>query len=140
MPPASRASSLVGLDRPLWLAALPLAALPLILYWLRPRRWVPAQAGWGLGATANANRWKYHRLLLAAMHGLSALLTILALAGPTWPNFAFLEPAPRGHTWAVVLDCSGSMATVDQGHSASRLARLAAALCDTLAKRPLALS
>ena len=137
MPTASLASSLIGVDQPLWLAALPLAALPLILYWLRPRRWVPAQAGWGLGAIANASRWKYHRLLLAAMHALSALLIILALAGPTWPNIAFLEPAPRGHTWAVVLDCSGSMATVDQGHSTSRLARLAAALGDSLARRPL---
>lgn len=136
MPTASPASFLIGFEHALWLAALPLAALPFLLEWLKPRTWRPAPAGWGIETGLDFVSRKYNRFFKAALQSLAAIFLVLALAGPKWPVLGLLQPATKGHRWAVVLDCSGSMGQVDPGSSESRLKRLTTALAQAVARRP----
>ncbi len=123
-------------QQPLWLAFFPLAALPLLLLRFQPHRFKPLPSGWGLDkAHFNLNSFslRWWRAFLASM---ALACMIVVLSRPAFPRIAFLEMTPRGHHRVIVVDCSGSMAQVDQGHYDSRLKRLTSALNREIQSRP----
>lgn len=60
----------------------------------------------------------------------------IALASPRIPPLDRLGGWKSGHQWAVIIDCSGSMAQIDPGQSESRLKRLTQSLENTIRNRP----
>ncbi|MFM7131929.1 MAG: VWA domain-containing protein, partial [bacterium] len=60
----------------------------------------------------------------------------MALARPIIPKVAFLEMMPKGHHFAMIIDCSGSMAQIDPGQSNSRLSRLSKAIRNEMQSHP----
>lgn len=112
------------LQRPEWLAILPLALLPLAVEALRPVARAAVPAGWGMDRPAG-RRFCFDRWLVPTLLAAGLFFAVLGLAGPIRPVFAAFQPPLRGHFWSVVLDCSGSMSIVDPGRQASRLRVLA---------------
>ncbi|MFM7316147.1 MAG: vWA domain-containing protein, partial [bacterium] len=127
---------LIAFQQPLWLVCLPLAGLPIWLFWLQPVKFRPVPAGWGIkpdyfiSRTISLRKW---RAILAA---LSLFSMIMALARPIIPKVAFLEMMPMGHHFAIIIDCSGSMAQIDPAQSNSRLSRLSKAIRHEMQSHP----
>ncbi len=125
-----------SLAHPEWLALLPLALLPFVRERLRPIFPGVVAAGWQAEPERFPVLSRTRRWLVPALLSAGASCLILALAAPARPEIPPFKPTPIGHFWAVLLDCSGSMATVDPGRQASRLRLLADDLADVIVDRP----
>lgn len=128
--------TLMPLARPEWLALLPLVLLPVIRKFLRPVAMAAVAAGWQADTPGFPARSRLLNWIVPALLSSGAFCAILALAAPLRPVITPLLPAQRGHFWAVLLDCSGSMSIVDPGRQSSRLRLLADDLAAVVADRP----
>ncbi|MBI1325262.1 VWA domain-containing protein [bacterium] len=128
--------ALMLLARPEWLALLPLVLLPVLRERLRPISTAAVAAGWEAENIRSLRQSFLRRWLIPALLCAGAFCAVVALASPVRPVIAPLMPAQRGHFWAVLLDCSGSMAIVDPGRQFSRLRLLADDLAEVITDRP----
>ena len=121
---------------PAWLGLLPLTAIPLVTLFFRQKKLIPTTAGWGITTKqfiASRFSWRLWRALFVT---LGILSIIMALAKPVWPEIQAIKPVRAAHHWAIVLDCSGSMAQTDPGQTFSRLKRLTDAVRNEIRQRP----
>jgi Ca-activated chloride channel homolog len=110
------------------LLLLPLAALAWPLWWYRQRhRPTLRHPDLRFIAAAPSRRGTWARRLPLALRVLTLVLTILALAGPRWPDPGSRIPS-EGVALVIVLDVSGSMGEKDVLLSGQPTSRLKAAV------------
>ncbi|MFM1800767.1 MAG: hypothetical protein RJA81_119 [Planctomycetota bacterium] len=121
---------------PVWLWAAWLAIIPLLILRIYPKFQAVIPSGWipEYSKFGNGNPWQFK--LRYYLQALCIFLITIALASPQIPTIDRLGGWKSGHQWAVIIDCSGSMAQIDPGQTESRLKRLTQSLENTIRNRP----
>lgn len=134
--PSRIADELKLFQHPEWLWAIAFALIPLMIVRLRPRRYTARASGWNAPSISRRDHRRYLYFIRKAIIAAVLCLFALAFARPARPILTALKPTLKGHHWAVIIDCSGSMSQIDASQNLSRLQQLAQALENAIAQRP----